>query len=89
MTDKSGKYPPGPNEGSPYCSQHRRYYSADAECMICRYEESTPRRSSQGMPRIQRCPVCGEMSLLWYQCSNQCECLNLDCKLRHAEAAEY
>jgi len=89
MSAKEGEYSPGQNTGSAYCSKHRRYYSLDTGCPICVYEELALGHKEEGTPRIQKCPVCGEMSLFWYQCSNRCECLNIDCKLRHAEAAEY
>ena len=86
---KEGEYLPAHNAGSTYCAKHRRYYKADAVCPICIYEESPPGRKIEGITRIQKRPVCGEMSLFWYQCSNRHECLNIDCKLRYAEAAEY
>ena len=89
MTETEGEYAPAQNAVSAYCARHRRYDNANAVCPICVYEEYSPRRKIDNITRIQKCPVCGEMSLLWYQCSNQYECLNIDCKLRYAEAAEY
>ncbi len=89
MTGKEGEYLPEHYAGSAYCSKHRRHYIAVAVCPICVYEESSPGRKIEDATRIQKCPVCGETSLFWYQCSNRYECLNIDCKLRNAEAAEY
>ena len=74
------------NGASTYCLKHRRCYKADAGCPICAFEEGAAGGEGGVARRVQRCPVCGEMSLFWYQCSNRCECLNLDCKLKCAEA---
>ncbi|MFC1848501.1 hypothetical protein ACFLXV_04250 [Chloroflexota bacterium] len=88
MTDKSREYG-SLNDGAAYCPTHGRYNGAGAGCPICVFEESISGAGAGGISRIQRCPVCGEMSLFWYRCSNHCECLNLECKLRQAEAPEY
>lgn len=83
MADESA---PLPNRRSTYCPRHRRYFDANAGCPICWYEESTLKHRSGSVPRIQKCPACGEMSLFWYQCRNQMECLNTECKLGQSEA---
>ena len=75
----------GSKQDSEYCASHRRYVRAGGPCELCVYEESIRRRNGGDTPRLQRCPECGEMSLLWYQCRNQCECQNLNCKLMYAE----
>ena len=74
-----------PKQESRYCASHRRYHRAGGVCELCVHEETARRNRGQDAPRLQKCPQCGEMSLLWYQCRNQCECLNLDCKLMYAE----
>lgn len=79
------KYLNSGKERSRYCSKHRRYYRSDVGCELCVYEESNLGRIGGNIERLQRCPECGEMSLLWLQCSNRCECLNLNCKLKFAE----
>ncbi|HEY48621.1 MAG TPA: hypothetical protein G4O13_01075 [Dehalococcoidia bacterium] len=87
MDARSSKHPSGQDKGSRYCPKHRRYYGADASCPICKYKESAFKKRGINAPRVQKCPVCGEMSLFWYQCSNRFECLNIDCKLKQSEAA--
>ena len=73
------------DERSEYCASHRRYFKAGGGCELCTYEQEGQARRSVNAPRLQRCPVCGEVSLLWYQCRNHGECMNLDCKLADAE----
>ncbi|MBE0481792.1 MAG: hypothetical protein IBX68_12565 [Dehalococcoidia bacterium] len=69
-----------------HCAAHRRYFSAGAGCPICAFERLHLRQNpAADIPRLQKCPVCGETTLFWYQCSNRCECLNVDCKLKLAE----
>lgn len=75
----------GAKEGSSYCSRHRRYHRADAGCELCVLEDTLLKQKGGGILRLQKCPDCGQVSLVWYQCSNRCECLNLACKLKFAE----
>ena len=86
MANMEDRYSSEQKEGSAYCCKHRRYYRPDVGCPICRYEDSMLSHKGRGIPRIEKCPVCGEMSLVWYQCSNRCECLNLECRLQQVEA---
>ena len=83
MADDSRTGAMGP---SSYCVRHRRYLRPGAGCPICWYEESARKQKKGGTPRIQKCPACGEMSLFWYRCRNQWECLNIKCKLGQSEA---
>ena len=69
----------------PYCTRHKRYYrSAQGGCEMCRYEEAAAEYRGGDVPRLLRCPDCGQTSLIVYQCRNACECLNIDCKLQFA-----
>ena len=74
----------------PYCSRHKRsYHSVQDGCELCRYEEAALRYRGGDGPRLLRCPDCGQMSLIVYQCRNSCECLNIDCKLQVAPDKDY
>ena len=54
-------------------------------CELCAYEEIVLKHKGDSIPKLQKCPQCGEISLLLHQCSNRFECLNFDCTLGDAE----
>ena len=72
-------------KGSAYCAPHNRYYRADAGCEVCAFEESLIKQGKE-IPRLQKCPRCGETTLLLHRCSNRYECLNFNCTVDDLES---
>jgi len=85
MNSETRFYNEGDKKRSAYCDAHSRYYRADAGCEICEFEETFIKQGKE-IPRLQKCPQCGEVSLLLHHCSNRYECLNFNCTLGDMES---
>lgn len=83
-TDRSRRHLP---DSAFYCHKHERSYHSAAGCPFCRYEHSPPTHDTH--TRVRKCPVCAQMSLLWYQCAARSLCVNLDCPLSAAPPPAY